>query len=531
MHTMRSPLGIVAALVLLHIGLFVWFSSFTADDAFIVYRYAENLASGDGLVFNKGERINALTSPLHALVCSGLFALTGNTVWSNRLVAVVFHLSSTCYAATRLGPRHGRLLFFVLTWLSPYLVLWAAGGLETLYLSSFITLAFAVASRTPTAGVFVLAAFSTLVGLAFVTRYDSCLFTLPLWLHVATATLREQRASKSLRSTRLAALLLPGLVIATAWLATSQVYYRDIFPTSIYHKPLRLGDMKAAMVYIAQFLVVSGLVPLLVWGLLGRGRRAGRFAEGLSRTARANLGAVSGLALFFAYATTTALTHMMFAYRQLLPYLPVLALLSLQLIHRASPSGSDSGDERRRRWSTPTVLLALLQAAQLYILDSHSLNPGLTGEYRQLSRRDYVRFTSTLARQADDIDKHWNGLNRDRAPRIHAYAAGVVSHRLRDASIVDWGLVSFRRRVTVHARHRGLLYSSDYVLTLSPKLGPVRRQLQRRAEALRVVTETDVHFDGSEQKLSVYYNPQPLRYRLPTTVDGPPLDPVPGPLP
>ena len=41
---------------------------FTADDAFIVQRYASQFVRGHGLVFNIGERVSALTSPLHALL-------------------------------------------------------------------------------------------------------------------------------------------------------------------------------------------------------------------------------------------------------------------------------------------------------------------------------------------------------------------------------------------------------------------------------------------------------------------------------
>lgn len=51
---------------------------FTMDDAYIIYRYASNLASGNGLVFNPGEypQSEGLTSPLWAVLLS-LGPLTG----------------------------------------------------------------------------------------------------------------------------------------------------------------------------------------------------------------------------------------------------------------------------------------------------------------------------------------------------------------------------------------------------------------------------------------------------------------------
>ena len=37
------------------------------DDAFITYRYARNIASGQGFVFNPGERLLGTTTPLYTL--------------------------------------------------------------------------------------------------------------------------------------------------------------------------------------------------------------------------------------------------------------------------------------------------------------------------------------------------------------------------------------------------------------------------------------------------------------------------------
>jgi hypothetical protein len=41
------------------------------DDAYITYVYAQNLARGNGPVFNVGERVWGFTSPAHVLVLAG----------------------------------------------------------------------------------------------------------------------------------------------------------------------------------------------------------------------------------------------------------------------------------------------------------------------------------------------------------------------------------------------------------------------------------------------------------------------------
>src|SRR6266704_196964 len=40
---------------------FAWMAVYQVDDAFIVYRYAGNLARGEGFVFNPGERVEGVT--------------------------------------------------------------------------------------------------------------------------------------------------------------------------------------------------------------------------------------------------------------------------------------------------------------------------------------------------------------------------------------------------------------------------------------------------------------------------------------
>lgn len=42
------------------------------DDAFITYRYAENIAAGNGFVYNLGERVLGTTTPLYTLLLAGL---------------------------------------------------------------------------------------------------------------------------------------------------------------------------------------------------------------------------------------------------------------------------------------------------------------------------------------------------------------------------------------------------------------------------------------------------------------------------
>ena len=54
---------------------------FAYDDAWITYRYAYNLASGDGLVYNVGERMFGTTAPGYAVLL-GVLAWPSETKMS-----------------------------------------------------------------------------------------------------------------------------------------------------------------------------------------------------------------------------------------------------------------------------------------------------------------------------------------------------------------------------------------------------------------------------------------------------------------
>lgn len=71
--------------------LAVRLAGYAPDDMFITYRYAWNLAHGEGLVFNPGERVFGLTNPGHALVLALLHAVTRVPV--HLLGGVVFALA------------------------------------------------------------------------------------------------------------------------------------------------------------------------------------------------------------------------------------------------------------------------------------------------------------------------------------------------------------------------------------------------------------------------------------------------------
>ena len=69
-------------------------AAWTCDDAFISIRYARNLAAGDGLVFNPGERVEGYTNPAWTLGLALVLTLgLDPEAWSIRLGVLAFAIA------------------------------------------------------------------------------------------------------------------------------------------------------------------------------------------------------------------------------------------------------------------------------------------------------------------------------------------------------------------------------------------------------------------------------------------------------
>jgi arabinofuranosyltransferase len=107
------------------------------DDAYIFYRYAQNLAAGDGLVFNAGERVEGVTSLLWTLLIGagimvGIDAVTIGH-WLGVASGALLLALTYRYAAFELvdGERFAAALAPWLLLLTKPFAVWATSGLET----------------------------------------------------------------------------------------------------------------------------------------------------------------------------------------------------------------------------------------------------------------------------------------------------------------------------------------------------------------------------------------------------------------
>lgn len=237
------------------------------DDALISFRYAENLARGDGLAFNPGEPVEGFSNPTWTLLLVP-FAALGLDLFTTSMV-----LGGIC-AATTLAlvlatirdvvgsrPRIPAMLCAGLWMATDRIVaVWSTGGLET-PLAALLTAALlwnaARHRRAPTQGA---RAGALLVVALCATRPDGIAIALlcPVYLVVAGWRDGSWRES-SIRVANVALPLLAGL------LAVRFLYYGAILPNTYQAKVGGVPWDDVGSTYGVQFLRRLGLLhPLHV---------------------------------------------------------------------------------------------------------------------------------------------------------------------------------------------------------------------------------------------------------------------------
>ncbi len=284
----------------------------TIDDAFILYRYAENLAAGNGLVFNQGERVEGYSSLLFVLLLAAFEKLGISTILGANLLnlaAVVAAPAAAFALAWRLVPKQPASAglaagFLVAT--CDGLVNYGLLGMETAFASALCIVALWLRWKDPPARL----PSALLFGLLALTRPEGILY-------VAGAVLPAMRRldwKKDLRDISVA------LAFPFLQLLFRLAYYRDLLPNTFHAKIwsgasryVRGGD------YLADYLHGLGF-PLLLAGLLG--------LPFIIRCRR--LRSVAGVALAGLFFGLYSGGDLYIAHRFLIPTEPVL--LTLQAI-------------------------------------------------------------------------------------------------------------------------------------------------------------------------------------------------------
>jgi arabinofuranosyltransferase len=230
-------IGLCSCLCLLALALF---HVYLVDDAYITFRAARNLADGHGFVFNRGERVEAWSNSLWALVLALVAVLT------SRLDAVAPYLGAAfgvlalvdTYRVFRLIGilRLPAVAALIILGITPQYWLVVANGLEGGLFSFLLArtlYSFMAPTRKVVTGVW--------GGLMSLTRPEACAF-LPVFLAFSLCARGDSEGTvRSRIVTKALPMLLSwgGIIAASAILRSA--YYGDYLPNSVAAKYVPLS--------------------------------------------------------------------------------------------------------------------------------------------------------------------------------------------------------------------------------------------------------------------------------------------------
>lgn len=203
----------------------------TIDDAYITFRYARNLLSGNGFVYNPGERVLGTTTPAFTLLLAAIGFFLGATSapfpWITLFVNAIAD-GLTVIFLVRIGKKLGARLAgwgAGLAWaIAPFSVTFAIGGMETsLYIFGLVALFWSTLSHRYTLA-------ATFAALALLTRPDALILILPLAIH--RFYLISQKKAPWPDVKELTLFLLPILL----WTTFAWNYFGNPIPQSILAK-------------------------------------------------------------------------------------------------------------------------------------------------------------------------------------------------------------------------------------------------------------------------------------------------------
>jgi len=232
MTSTSRNLGIIFLSAVIARLAFNYLTGFIADDAFITFRYAENIAAGNGFVYNIGEKVLGTSTPFFTFILS-IFAILSIPVPTAALFVSLIASGLTAVVLFRFA-QSLRLSHFAALPATCY-VLWPrsipsdACGMETAFFTLLIISAFYFQHKQ-------LRLYATgIATLAAVTRPEG----------IGLLILLTAYNFFSDRHNRWSYVVIPAIIVLP-WLVLSTVYFGSPIPNSITAKLAlysRFGDI------------------------------------------------------------------------------------------------------------------------------------------------------------------------------------------------------------------------------------------------------------------------------------------------
>ena len=250
---MKKGLLVLAVFVVLIRWFLLSQTQFIADDALITYRYAENLVSGNGLVYNLGEKVLGTTTPLLTLLISlAVFAGIPAKIFAPGLN--IFCDALTACLIVFLFRRHFKAPYFgffvaFLYAIFPTPWIWSISGMEVaLYALCILASLYCFLEKKFSLSFLFL-------GLALLTRIDALVLLVAILMTVVFT-----RQNLGWRP------WLTLVLVLAPWLLISTWYYGSPVPNSVVAKKIFYGELpefRSAPLEIVKGFIFGGKTNLV----------------------------------------------------------------------------------------------------------------------------------------------------------------------------------------------------------------------------------------------------------------------------
>jgi arabinofuranosyltransferase len=432
---LTGPRMLICIPLVLFLSLALACYHFTVDDAFISFRCAKNLAQGNGLVFNVGERVEAFSNPLWVLILSLASLMRIDIVAASKLLGIgcgvltlvllmrlclgVFRLSraatlvALCYAATNIS-----------------IVYSAISGLETaFYTASLVLMIYLLTEkREMLAGV--------ACALLALTRPEGILYAMPLAIGCRLNGCGFRRM--------LTVLCIPAGAYGL-FASFSLLYYGTLLPNSYNAK---IGALPAsiepsisrARAFIQYSWYVSTVQePVLFLSFIG--------GLALFNRRLAPMFGAMGVAAFFVWYSKGDWMSFWRFYTPIVPFLAVFWVGALELIRLSL------GRSRKAKVFLAVLLLPLIMSVARTVKSVDALKSG-TEFNPAMHSREHARIGAYLASVSSPSDV------------VVANEIGAISYYSGLATVDMLGLTD--RRVPLLLRRGDLDAYADYILSREP---------------------------------------------------------------
>jgi hypothetical protein len=383
-----------------------WSNRFVQDDAYIIYRYADHLARGEGLVWNSGERVEGYSSFLYTVLLAGATRLGLDPVVTSHGIGLAAFLGSllAIFTAARLtfASDVAALVTVALLGANYTFNIFATGGLETSLHAFLVCAGFALLARGQARGWSspLPALMSLVAGLLMLTRPDSAI---PCAVF-GGITLWRLRAARVWRP--YVELIAPATLIVALWLTWKLVYYGELLPNTYHVKVASSTSLQYGFRYLYLFFTSYWLLPMAVLTVVLLPRVLGERRDAV-------VGALVLTGLWIGYVARVGGDFMEF--RFMVPLVPALMMLVVATTLVVS---------------TAPIVRAGLVAVVLAGSAHHAVGFGLApGGPRPESRED-------LQGHLTAADQNWIGIGRalrqaaghDRSLTIAVAPAGAIPY-------------------------------------------------------------------------------------------------------